>query len=154
MKAQRHILILNLIREHPVGTQEELGELLRAMDVEVTQATLSRDIKELGLTKLVMADGSYRYAVPAEKEKADVIRRAERIFADAVVNIDYTDNLIVIKTLNGTAQGVAAALDNLEWVELLGTIAGDDTILIIVRLREQVEQVLERLYKLRRSANA
>lgn len=154
MKAQRHMLILTLIREHPVGTQEELGELLRAENVEVTQATLSRDIKELGLTKLVMADGSYRYALPSEKEKADVIRRAERIFEDAVVNIDFTDNLVVIKTLNGTAQGVAAALDDLEWTELLGTIAGDDTILIIVRRRELVETVLERLYKLRRAANA
>lgn len=154
MKAQRHALILTLIREHLVGTQEELGELLRRENVEVTQATLSRDIKELGLTKLVMPDGNYRYALPSEKEKADVIRRAERIFEDAVVSIDYTDNLIVIKTLNGTAQGVAAALDNLEWSELLGTIGGDDTILIIVRRREHVENVLERLYKLRRSANA
>ncbi|HHZ18938.1 MAG TPA: arginine repressor [Firmicutes bacterium] len=150
MKAQRHALILTLIREYPVGTQEELGELLRAEGVEVTQATLSRDIKELGLAKKVMPDGSYRYALPGEKAVADVLRRAERVFQDAVVNIDHTENLIVIKTLNGTAQGVAAALDDLEWSEIMGTIAGDDTILVIVRKRDQVAAVLEQLHKLRR----
>lgn len=150
MKAQRHALILTLIRENPIGTQEELGDLLREEGVEVTQATLSRDIKELGLTKMVMAGGCYRYALPGDKAVADVMRRAERVFEDAVVNIDYTDNLIVIKTLNGTAQGVAAALDDLEWSEVMGTIAGDDTILIIVRRREQVTAVLEQLHKLRR----
>jgi transcriptional regulator of arginine metabolism len=150
MKAQRHALILTIIREHPVGTQEELVDLLREQGVDVTQATLSRDIKELGLTKMVMSDGHYRYALPSDKESVDVLKRAERIFADAVVSIDFTDNLIVIKTMTGTAQGVAAAFDNLEWSEIMGTIAGDDTILIIVRRRELVQSVLERLYKLRR----
>lgn len=150
MKARRHALILNAIREHPIGTQEELGELLRAEGVEVTQATLSRDIKELGLTKLVMSDGRYRYALPSEKAVADMVRRAERMFEDAVALIDSTEDFIVIKTLNGMAQGVAAAIDNLEWNDVMGTIAGDDTILVIVRRRDLVETVLQRLHKLRR----
>ena len=150
MKARRQALILNAIREHPIGTQDELGEVLRAEGIEVTQATLSRDIKELGLTKLVMPDGRYRYALPNEKAFADALRRAERMFEDAVVNIDSNEEFIVIKTLNGMAQGVAAVIDNLEWNDVMGTIAGDDTILVIVRRRELVEPVLQRLHKLRR----
>lgn len=150
MKARRHALILNTIREQPIGTQEELGELLRSEGVEVTQATLSRDIKELGLTKHVMPDGRYRYALPSEKAVADVVRRAERMFEDAVVLLDSTEDFIVIKTLNGMAQGVAAAIDNLEWNEIVGTIAGDDTILVILRRRDLVAPIMQRLHKLRR----
>lgn len=154
MKARRQALILAIIKEKPVGTQEDLGEALKAEGVEVTQATLSRDIKELGLIKLPTPDGRYRYALPTDRILTDVLKRAERMFEDAVVSIDYTENLIVIKTTSGTAQGVAAALDELEWKEVVGTIAGDDSILVIIRKKTQVEEVLNRLYKLRRLKNA
>ncbi|NLZ44929.1 MAG: arginine repressor [Clostridia bacterium] len=150
MKARRHALILAVIKEQAVRTQEELSELLKKWGVEVTQATLSRDIKELGLIKIPTPEGSYRYALPGEKLLPEVIKRAERMFSDTVVAIDFTENLIVIKTTSGNAQGVAAIIDELDWKEIVGTIAGDDSILVIVRNKEQVEGVLNRLHKLRR----
>ena len=149
MKARRQALILSIIKEKPIATQEDLNEALRAEGIEVTQATLSRDIKELGLTKIPTPDGRYRYALPHDRPLADVIRRAERMFEDAVIGVDYTDNLVVVKTLSGAANGVADALDDLEWQEVVGILAGDDTILIVVRRREQTEAVVERLLKLR-----
>ncbi|NLY91452.1 MAG: arginine repressor [Firmicutes bacterium] len=150
MKARRHGLILSIIKEQPIQTQEELGEALKAEGVEVTQATLSRDIKELGLIKVPTPNGEYRYSLPLDRNFSDLLKRAERIFEHAVISIDHTENLIVIKTSSGTAHAVAAALDDLDWKEVVGTIAGDDSILVIVRKKQQVEQVLERLYKLRR----
>ena len=150
MKARRHGLILSIIKEKPIQTQEELGEALKAEGVEVTQATLSRDIKELGLIKVPTPNGDYRYSLPPDRNFSDLIKRAERIFDHAVISIDHTENLIVIKTASGSAQAVAAALDDLDWKEVVGTIAGDDSILVIVRKKQQVEQVLEKLYKLRR----
>ena len=149
VKARRQALILSIIKEKPIATQEDLNEALRAEGIEVTQATLSRDIKELGLTKIPTPDGRYRYALPHDRPLADVIRRAERMFEDAVIGVDYTDNLVVVKTLSGAANGVADALDDLEWQEVVGILAGDDTILIVVRRREQTEAVVERLLKLR-----
>ncbi|NLW55140.1 MAG: arginine repressor [Firmicutes bacterium] len=150
MKARRQALILNIIKEKSIETQEELGEALKKEGVGVTQATLSRDIKELGLIKVPTPDGNYRYSMPNDRSFSDLLNRAERMFEHAVIGIDYSENLIIIKTTTGTAQGVAAALDDLEWQEVLGTIAGDDSILVIVRKKEQVEEVLARLYKLRR----
>ena len=115
MKARRHALILAIIKEekrpHPGGVErfpQKVGVW------EVTQATLSRDIKELGLIKIPTPEGSYRYALPGEKLLPEVLKRAERMFSDTVVAIDFTENLIVIKTTSGTAQGVAAILTN--WI--------------------------------------
>lgn len=150
VKARRQALILSIIKERPIATQDDLGEALRAEGIEVTQATLSRDIKELGLTKIPTPDGRYRYALPHDRPLADVLRRAERMFEDAVIGVDYTENLVIVKTLSGAANGVADALDDLEWQEVVGILAGDDTILIVVRRREQTEAVVERLLKLRR----
>lgn len=150
MKARRHALILAIIKEKTVRTQEELSDLLKEWGVEVTQATLSRDIKELGLIKIPTPEGSYRYALSGEKLLPEVLKRAERMFGDAVVAIDFTENLIIVKTTSGTAQGVAAILDELDWKEIVGTIAGDDSILVIVRNKDQVEGILNRLHKLRR----
>ena len=149
MKARRHALILAIIRERSIGTQEDLGEALRSEGIEVTQATLSRDIKELGLIKLSSIDGDYRYSLPTDRIPSDLVKRAERMFED-VISIDFTENMIMIKTSSGTAQGVAAALDELQWKEVVGTVAGDDSILVVVKRRDQVEKVLNRLYKLRR----
>ncbi len=149
MKARRHALILAIIKEKPIRTQEELGEALKNWGVEVTQATLSRDIKELGLIKVPTTDGYYRYILPGDKILPEVMKRAKRMFADTVLSIDFTENLIIVKTTSGTAQGVAAVLDELAWKEVVGTIAGDDSILVVVRNKEQVEDVLNRLYKLR-----
>jgi len=143
-------MILAIIKEQAIATQDELGEALRSDGVEVTQATLSRDIKELGLTKIPTPDGCYRYSLPHERTVGDIIHRAERMFEDSVVGVDYTENLVMIRTLSGAASGVADALDDLEWQEVVGILAGDDTILMVVRKRDQAETVVEHLRKLRR----
>ncbi len=143
-------MILAIIKERSIATQEELGEVLKDEGIDVTQATLSRDIKELGLIKIPTPDGHYRYSIPHDRSMGDVLHRAERMFEDSVIGIDYTENMIVVRTLSGSANSVADALDDLDWQEVVGILAGDDTILMIIRRREQVEPVVERLRKLRR----
>lgn len=150
MKARRQAMILAIIKEKAIATQDELGEALRADGVEVTQATLSRDIKELGLTKIPAPDGHYRYSLPHERTMGDILQRAERMFEDSVIGVDFTENMVIIKTLSGAANGVADALDDLDWQEVVGILAGDDTILVVVRRRDQIEAIVERLRRLRR----
>ncbi|HHV93803.1 MAG TPA: arginine repressor [Firmicutes bacterium] len=155
MKTKRQALILRLIREREIETQEELAELLRQEGIEVTQATVSRDVKELRLVKVPTGNGRYRYEAPYESTSGDVLHRARRSFQDYVIEVNYTQNLIIIKTLSGTANAVAAAIDALRWPEILGTIAGDDTILVIVKADadeltvEPVRHILEEFRRLR-----
>lgn len=150
MKNNRQTMIVSIIKELNIGTQEELGDALKSRDIQVTQATLSRDIKELGLVKVPTLDGSYRYSLPQDRTPGDLMRRAQRMLDDAVIAIDSAENIIVIKTMSGTAQGVAAAFDELEWPEVVGTVAGDNTIMVVIRNKTQVEEVLNRLRLLRR----
>ncbi|MGE5605104.1 MAG: arginine repressor [Bacteroidota bacterium] len=150
MKNNRQAMIVAIIREHVIATQEELGEALKTKDVLVTQATLSRDIKELGLIKIPTPEGTYRYSLPQDKTPGDILRRAQRMFADAVIAVDYAENDIIVKTTSGTAQGVAAALDDLDWPEVVGTVAGDNTILMVIRSKEAVPEILKRFNQLRR----
>lgn len=150
MKNNRQTMIVSIIKELAIGTQEELGEILKARNIQVTQATLSRDIKELGLIKVPTLEGHYRYSLPQDRTPGDLMRRAQRMLDYAVVAIDNAENIIVIKTMSGTAQGVAAAFDELAWPEVVGTVAGDNTILVVVRSKMQVEEVLNRLQQLRR----
>jgi transcriptional regulator of arginine metabolism len=150
MKTNRQAMIVSIIKDQVIGTQEELGESLKNKGVLVTQATLSRDIKELGLIKVPTPEGYYRYSLPQDRTPGDLVRRAQRMLEDAVVSIDAAENIIVIKTMNGTAQGVAAAFDDLEWPEVLGTVAGDDTIMVVIRSKDLIEEILTRLHQLRR----
>jgi transcriptional regulator of arginine metabolism len=150
MKNNRQAMIVSIIKELIIGTQEELGEILKSREIQVTQATLSRDIKELGLIKVPTLDGRYRYSLPQDRTPGDLMRRAQRMLEDAVVTIDSAENIIVIKTMSGTAQGVAAAFDELEWPEVVGTVAGDNTIMVVIRSKTQVEEILNRLQQLRR----
>ena len=150
MKNNRQAMIVAIIKEKVIGTQEELGEALKARGILVTQATLSRGIKELGLIKVPTLEGYYRYSLPQDRTPGDFMRRAQRMLDDAVVSIDGAENLIIIKTMSGTAQGVAAAFDELEWPEVVGTVAGDNTILVVVRSKEQTTAVLDKLQQLRR----
>ncbi|ABB15734.1 MULTISPECIES: arginine repressor [Carboxydothermus] len=144
MKIRRQKKILELVEQKVIRTQEELAEALKEAGFDVTQATVSRDIKELGLVKIPFQKDSYRYALPQKTVSAASIERLKRLFADAVSSYDQSENLIVIKTLPGAAQGVASAIDQVAFPEILGTIAGDDTILIIARDREQVPKILAR----------
>ena len=150
MKSTRHNLIISIIKEQVIGTQEELGEALENRGVFVTQATLSRDIKELGLVKVPTLEGHYRYSLPQDRIPGDLVRRAQKMLEDAVVSIDSAENIVVIKTMSGTAQGVAAAFDDLEWPEVVGTVAGDNTIMAVIRNKEAVKDVIMRLEQLRR----
>lgn len=142
MKAKRQALIRVLIEQQSIQTQEELAEALRAHGMVVTQATVSRDIKEMHLLKVLSDDGSYRYAT-MEKSDQGMNERLIRMLSDSVIEFNSVNNLIVIRTLSGSAHVAAEAVDSLKWPEILGTIAGDNTILVIVRSNEEVETVLK-----------
>jgi len=143
MKAKRQALIREIVEAQSIQTQEELAEALREHGMVVTQATVSRDIREMHLLKVLAEDGSYRYAT-MEKGDTGVSDRLIRMLADSVVEMNYANNLIVIRTLPGSAHVAAEAVDNLKWPEVLGTIAGDNTILVIVRSNDEVEAIIKR----------
>jgi len=144
MKSQRHFKIKELIASHNVQTQEELVERLREAGFQVTQATVSRDIKELQLIKVPDGSGEYKYALPID-QKFSAVHRLGRALTDHFLNIDRANNLVVMKCLPGTANAVGVLLDQLEWPELLGTICGDDTILLICRSDELGAKVVEQI---------
>jgi len=143
MKKRRHKLILDLIEQYDVGTQEELLALLRDKGYDVTQATVSRDIKELHLVKVMSSKGVYKYATvdKAEKGMAD---RFVRIFSESALSIENAGNLVVIKTISGTANAACEALDAMKWPGIIGTIAGDNTILVIAKDEFAVEEIIKR----------
>lgn len=134
-KGQRHIRIREIITNNEVETQDELVDRLRAAGCNVTQATVSRDIKEMHLIKVPLPDGRYKYSLPTE-QKFNPIQKLKRMLIDSCLSIDYTDNLVVMKTVPGHANAVAELIDNLQWQEIMGTISGDNTILIICRSNE------------------
>ena len=147
MKSVRHDLILDIIDKKDIETQEELAAELKARGVKVTQATVSRDIKELRLLKALSENGGYKYAT-AERAEKGMSERFIRILAESVMSIESAVNLIVIKTISASAQAAAEAIDSLKWPELLGTIAGDNTILVIARSEDAVESVVSRFHAL------
>lgn len=143
MKNARQTAILSIIEQENVETQEELAAKLRAMGIVVTQATVSRDIKELRLLKVLTPAGTYKYAT-AEKAEHGVSERFVRIFIDSVLSINASGNIIVIKTLAASANAAGEAIDNMRWPEILGTISGDNTIFVAVRTEDEVDTVVER----------
>lgn len=143
MKTTRHALILEIIEAKNIETQEELAAELKQQGINVTQATVSRDIKELRLLKVLADNGGYRYAT-AERAEKGVNERFIRIFTESVLTITGAGNLIVLKTLPASANAAAEAIDSLKWPEIVGTIAGDNTILVIVKNIEDVDDVVER----------
>ncbi|WP_144935630.1 transcriptional regulator AhrC/ArgR [Paenibacillus sp. 32O-W] len=145
MKGQRHIKIREILASQEIETQDELVDALRQAGFQVTQATVSRDIKELQLVKTPLNDGRYKYSLPQDKH-FNPSYRLKRSLTDHYVGIDFTDNLVVMKCMPGTANAIGALMDNLEWEEVMGTICGDDTILIICRSKEQSKQVVDRIH--------
>ena len=141
MKSARQIAILEIIAEKSIETQEDLADALRLRGF---QATVSRDIKELRLVKALAPDGTYRYAT-AEKGENGLNERLIRMFSETVVSMVSAYNQIIIRTLPASANIAAETIDSLQWPEVLGTIAGDNTILMIVRSVEEVRPVMERL---------
>lgn len=144
MKAVRHANIKEIIEQSVIETQEELAEALRKKNIEVTQATVSRDIKELMLIKVPTGDGRYRYAFPMEKNMMFSQSRMDRMFRDSVIGLDSSENIVVIKTLPGTAQAVASTIDYAKWPEIIGTVAGDDNILVVVKPTDAASRIISR----------
>lgn len=132
MKPQRHAAILRIVRHQHVASQEQLRERLRAEGFDVTQATLSRDIRELGLAKVPASDGGSHYAPPAEGGPA-IRPHLEQLLPAMLVSLDGVGPLLVLKTPAGGAQALGLALDGAGWSEIVGTIAGDDAVLVITR---------------------
>jgi transcriptional regulator of arginine metabolism len=144
MKSIRQFKIREIITNTVIETQDELVEALRASGMQVTQATVSRDIKELMLVKVPVSEGRYKYSMPLE-QRQNPVHKLKRAMLDHFAHIDFTDNLVVLKCLPGTANAIGALIDNMEWSEVMGTICGDDTILIICRSKELSAQIVERL---------
>ena len=143
MKSVRHAMILQLIDSMDIETQEELAEELKRHGMSVTQATVSRDITELRLVKELSDKGRYKYA-SSERGDRGHNNRFIRIFAESVITISSAENLIVIKTLSASAAAAAEAIDNLKWPEIVGTLAGDNTIFVALKSAGMVDQVSER----------
>ncbi len=143
-KGQRHIKIREIIANNEIETQDELVDCLREAGYNVTQATVSRDIKELHLVKVPTTDGRYKYSLPAD-QKFNPLQKLKRVLVDSFVGIDSADNLIVMKTMPGNANAIGALIDNLQWQDVIGTICGDDTILIICRSKDNSKEVVQRL---------
>ena len=144
MKMTRHAKIKEIIDKNKVETQEDLAAALRAEGIEVTQATVSRDIKELMLVKVPDANGQYHYAYPKEHNMLLTPGRLERTFQDSIIGIRVSQCMVVIRTVPGTAQAVAYAVDYMKWEEVLGTIAGDDTVFVALEDAEGVKAFLKR----------
>lgn len=147
MKISRHAKILEIIEDNIIETQEELAEMLKKSGINVTQATVSRDIKELRLIKVLTEDGRYKYAAMKEQDSM-LNERLYKVFAETVLSLDYAGNMIVIKTFSGAANAAAEALDAFDIKEVVGTVAGDNTIFVLVRNEESVIPVMERFKKL------
>ena len=150
MKSRRHDLIKKIIEEEIIETQDALAEALRVRHVRVTQATISRDIKELYLVKVPAGNGRYRYAVTPSESVRFSERKMKRLFKDNVVLCDFSENIVLIKTIPGGASTVASALDSSGWTEVLGTVAGDDSIFLLVKPKSAAESVAARIQTLLR----
>ena len=132
MKRRRHEKIIELIGKYDIETQDELADMLRREGFEVTQATVSRDIKELRLVKTLSRAGKYRYSTGSENI-SDMSSKFYSLFADSVLTVEAAQNMLVIRCMTGMAQAVCASLDSMHWPGFVGTLAGDDTIFIVCR---------------------
>lgn len=138
MKKRRQAKILEIISKHETETQEELQAYLHEAGFEVTQATISRDIKELRLVKAHSADGKYIYST-GKKNSEDGFGRTGGIFSEAIIKVQYALNTVCIKCFSGMANAACAAIDSMEWDGVVGTIAGDDTIFVLCRTEHEAQ---------------
>lgn len=147
MKVSRQAKILEIIEKNEIETQEELALKLKEEGFNVTQATISRDIREMKLTKIATENGRQKYSV-IKGSDAELSERLIRVFRDAVVKLDYSQNMIVIKTLNGMGMAVAVAVDNIQSNDILGSIAGDDTVFCVARSHNQAVEFIQKLSRI------
>ena len=144
MKKTRQQKIIEIIENRAIETQEELAEALKAEGYEVTQSTVSRDIRQLKLTKVTSSEGKQRYSV-VPKGKADLGDRYIRVFREGFVSMEEAQNILVIRTVSGMAMAVAAAIDAMQFPEVVGCIAGDDTIMAAIKTVEDTYGIMEKL---------
>ena len=146
MKSKRQEAILRIIAEHDVETQDQLLHELKCFGIPSTQATISRDIKELHLVKERTKSGTYKYVVSLHRGKSDLANRLQTIFRESVISFDAAQNLIVLKTMAGLANAAGAALDAMDIPNMVGSIAGDDTVVLIMRTSEAAEQFCNEIH--------
>ncbi len=147
-KTSRHAQIRRIIENENIGTQEELVKRLNEEGFAVTQATASRDIKELRLTKMATDSGAIKYVIPPSDTPGLNNGRLVRVLAEAFVNMEQAENILVIKTVSGMAMAAAAALDSLKLNGVVGCIAGDDTIMCVIKTKGEVSEVMKKVERL------
>ncbi|GKU24005.1 arginine repressor [Clostridium folliculivorans] len=147
MKSKRHTKILEIINNRSVETQEELADTLKNEGFDVTQATVSRDIKTLKLIKALGSDGKYKYA-SINNSTNDMSDKMANIFSNTVLHVENVDKMVVVKTLSGSASAAAEAIDTLHFSDIAGTIAGDNTIFILVRTIDKAEELVSKMRRM------
>lgn len=144
MKRQRHEVVVDLINKYDIETQEELAAYLKDEGFEVTQATVSRDIRELKLSKIATGNGKQKYII-LKNDDSHLGDKYIRVLRDGFVSVNKAQNIIVVKTVQGMAMAVAAALDAMKFQEIVGCIAGDDTIMAAIRTSEEADIVIRKI---------
>lgn len=147
MKINRHAKIIEIINSKEIETQEELAEELRKTGIEVTQATVSRDIKELKLIKVLSSNGGYKYATISPTESF-LYDKLINIFSQTVLYVENVSNFVVVKTISGSAPAAAEAIDSMNFEGIAGTIAGDNTIFLLIRSEDKAKEIVQKLKKM------
>lgn len=145
MKNDRQTMILEIIAQENIETQEQLLTRLQTRGFRCTQATISRDIKQLHLIKEPVGQGIYKYAVSGNRATLNVAAKLRTIFRECIVSIDYAQNIVVVKTMPGLANGACSALDNMDMNDIVGSLAGDDTALLVMRNTEAAELLCQEI---------
>ncbi|MBD5162116.1 MAG: arginine repressor [Oscillibacter sp.] len=148
MKNDRQRRILEIVEREPIDTQEKLQQRLKEQGVNCTQATISRDIKQLHLIKEPMGQGQYRYMVSSQRNRLNVADKLRGIFRESIVSVDFAQNIVVIKTMAGLANAAAAALDSMSVPDMVGTLAGDDTAFLVMRDVEAAKGFCEEIHEM------
>lgn len=148
MKTDRQSMILEIIEKEDVDTQEQLQQRLQEQGVRCTQATISRDIKQLHLIKEPIGQGRYRYTVSSQRNKLNVADKLRTIFRESIISVDSAQNIVVIKTMAGLANAAAAAMDGMSISGMVGTLAGDDTALLVMKDAEMAKGFCEDIHEM------
>ena len=148
MKNDRQRRILEIVEREPIDTQELLQQRLSEQGVSCTQATISRDIKQLHLIKEPIGQGRYRYTVSSQRNRLNVADKLRSIFRESIVSVDYAQNIIFIKTMAGLANAAAAALDSMDIRDIVGSLAGDDTALLVMKDTESARTFCEEIHEM------
>lgn len=151
MKSKRQEKILELISEFEIETQEELIFYLNKYGFEATQATISRDIRELKLTKIVGSTGNYRYAASHRESRQNPSPKFNGVLVDSITKVSYANNIIVLKTFPGLANAIGSGIDSIHSPDILGCVAGDDTVIIVLKNENAAKETSEKLKQMMRS---